>query len=224
MRVSAVRSTEQKVETLRDITNRLEQNLRGATAHDALLRRINNHADLIPTFNNTVAGHGFAVVQRGLIELLILALTRCYDPASRNRASLPHALVLLADDAVIDQLALDARGWLPDGMLADVNEQTVRKEVVLVRERYGRLEHDCALRRSLIALRHYRDDYLAHSLVQMTERERLIFGDLEDVLTATLPVVAGLTLSVHGLSWSPDDAKRAWDGYADEFWLRTLPR
>src|SRR5437588_6450147 len=126
-----VRSTEQKVERLRDITNRLEQNLRGVIAHDALLRRINNHDDIIPSFNNTVAGHGFGVVQHGLIELLILALTRCYDAASRNRASLPHALELIADNGVVDQLALEARNWLPDGTLADVNERTVRSEVVL---------------------------------------------------------------------------------------------
>jgi hypothetical protein len=219
-----VRSTELKLETLRDITNRLEQNLRGVIAHDALLRRINDHDDVIPAFNNTAAGHGFVVVQHGLIELLILALTRCYDPASRNRASLPHALDLIADNAVVDQLAFEARGWLKDGMLADVNERTVRIEVALVRESYDRLNDDHAIQRSLTALRHYRDDYLAHSLVQMTDRERLIFGDLQDVQTATLPIVAGLTLAVRGLRWSPDDSKRAWDGYADEFWVRTLLR
>lgn len=91
---AAVRSTQQNVEGLRDITNRLQQNLRSVIAHDALLRRINSRDDIIPSFNNTVAGHGFGVIQHGLIELLILALTRCYDPASRNRASLPHTLDL----------------------------------------------------------------------------------------------------------------------------------
>ena len=58
----------------------------------------------------------------------------------------------------------------------------------------------------------------------MTDRERLIFGDLEDVQTATRPIVAGLTFAVRGVRWSPDDSQGAWDGYADEFWLRTLPR
>ena len=112
-----------QIDIIKEVFDRLEQNLRGSIAHDALLRRINEQPDIIPTFNNTVEGHGFGVVQHGLIELFILGLTRCYDQRASNRASLPHLIELLKNPAAVDRLALDAREWISNGMLADANER-----------------------------------------------------------------------------------------------------
>ena len=57
----------------------------------------------------------------------------------------------------------------------------------------------------------------------MSERERVIFGYLIDVLDATLPIVGDLSLAIKGANWRPEDTVRAWNGYADAFWRRTIP-
>ena len=217
------RTLDEKVVAINEIVKRLKTNLYDVIADDALLRRIHEHEDVIRTFNNTVEGHGFGVVQRSLISLFVLALMRCYDRQSDNRASLPHAIELLKDADVFEAVAVRARDWNPGMSLEDSNEKTAKEKITEAIAAYDRCNADGDFQARLTALRQHRDDYLAHSLFDMGKREKVVFGFLEDVMAETIPIVRALELAVAGNDWDPAQTRKAWDGYADAFWRRTLP-
>jgi hypothetical protein len=215
-------SDQERINTIDEIAGHLRQNLLAGIAYDAMLRRIHDHDDVIPTFNNTVEGHGFGLVQRGFIQLYMLCLTRCYDRASENRASLPHAVDLLRHQKMFEALTSRARTWHPE--LADENVRTAQQKLRAAITGYDGLIGDSAFNTALTALRQHRDDYVAHNLVRMGDREPLLFGYLADVLQGTLPVIAALDFVARGVHWDPDDSIRVWEQHANEFWRRTLPR
>jgi len=213
-------SVQNRVSVIDEIAKRLRENMLAGIAYDAMLRRIHDHADVIPTFNNRVEGHGFGLIQHGFIQLYMLSLTRCYDRSSENRASLPHAVNLLRDQEVFEAITSRARAWLPE--LADENERTAQEKARAAVTGYDRLTGDNVFMIALTALRQHRDGYLAHSLFRMGDLEPLLFGYLTDVLRGTLPIIAALDFVGRGVNWDPGDSIRVWDQNADEFWRRTL--
>jgi hypothetical protein len=217
----ASQSVQHRVDVIDEIAKRVRENMLASIAYDAMLRRIHDHPDVIPTFNNRVAGHGFGLIQSGFIQLYMVSLTRCYDRSSENRASLPHAIDLLRDREVFEAITVRARAWLPE--LANENERTAQAKLSAAITDYDCLMSDCTFNTALTALRHHRDDYVAHSLLRMGDREPLLFGYLPDVLRMTLPIVAALDFVGRGVHWDPSDTIRVWEQHADEFWRRTLP-
>jgi AbiU2 len=195
--------------------------MQAGIAYDTMLRRIHDYPDVIPTFNDTVEGNRFKLIQHGLIQLYILSLTRCYDSSSKNRASLPPAIELLRDREVFEAITYRARSWHAD--LADQNQRMAQKRARAAITRYDRVMGDAAFNVALTSLRQHRNSYLAHSLFRMNDPEPLLFGYLSDVLRETLPMIADLDFVASGVNRDPDDSIHIWEQYADEFWRRTLP-
>jgi hypothetical protein len=82
---------------------------------------------------------------------------------------------------MFEALTSRARTWHPE--LADENERTAQQKLRAAITGYDGLIGDSAFNTALTALRQHRDDYVAHNLVRMGDREPLLFGYLADVLS-----------------------------------------
>ncbi len=124
----------------------------------------------------------------------MLALARLfdrprYDARGRSdRASLPHALHLLADRATLIVLIDQAPGWTPDyPELSEENREMAAiaglRALAVYRRRAAA---DTAERSAIRRVMRFRDRHLAHSLIGGSEK------DMEPILWQDAPVVLAL--------------------------------
>jgi hypothetical protein len=208
------------VSRVREIVLTLKNNAHEAIAFDALLRRINDHDDILAAFRQTVEAHGLNAIQHSLIHLYLMALTRCYDAKGPEIASLPAVVMLLKQPEIFAETTESARSWLPENGFAEKNYCTSVECISTAIRDYERLR--ACQHTKLRALREYRNTYVAHSLLPMGSKERLLFGYLRYVLQETVPIIRALLLGVHGTEWESASTFRVWENNANAFWRRTL--
>lgn len=208
----------QKVDRARTIIVALDENLHNAIALEAMFWRGNDPATC-DAFNNTLEAHGFEVGQHALLDQLILTLMRIHDPKGRDRASIPHLRDLLEDQAVVDDFRQQARSWHPNRpRSADNSERAAIKAIDQARKSYQQLDGNKITK----ALRNYRNEYLAHSLIDMKEREKARYGHVSKLLWQTAPIVQSLRLGLTGHHMDVVEIREAWKDRADAFWRMVM--
>lgn len=207
-----------KLERARTILSRLANDAWRAVEVNETLWGANEDAELWRLVRDAPEFRTFSAVRASLREHLTLVIVRMHDtyqPAREagagrkaqkekggNRASLPHLVHILGDDAVVAQLEAEGRELIAQARTA---------YEALTKEEPGR---------SLVEqLRQHRNWYLAHALFDMGDREgRLLFGNINDLLDLTLPVVRDLAFGLGGVQCNFDQVRQVRRGWAGRFW------
>lgn len=175
-------------EKIRSAVTRLEQDAHNAIAVHAILMGANDSSSLHEAMGRSPATQASNVIYTTLEHKLLIILVRMHDPVGSERASLPSVFGML-----------ERRGTIPDR----------------IRDRWTDFSTRWATR--LVPLRKFRNQYLAHLLygVPPAEPER---GDLDDLLEATLELVALLGELVAGRTIDFEDSRWVWRTCSTQFW------
>ena len=201
------------------IVKALRQNAHDAIALQAMLSGINDNEPFRSLFNNTYEGHGLNTVYHALLRQLVVALTRIYDPPTKNRASLPRLMQLLEERPLVGLFVELARRWIIGiDRLEKINAYRAAKAILRARRRYKRLVESDEGKTWLRTLKEFRDHHLVHSLFNLNEGDRVQYGYIGDLLDRTMPIIDDLQFGIEGVNRDRNEDRAEEQARAESFW------
>gem|GEM_PF-2012890 len=228
------------------ITNVVERisALLALAEHNALIVYSPLLAGQIPA---STAGHAFNVFQKAMHNHEIVQLCALWDKPDATLAhnSIPTVHALIDDDAVIEELLAEVRGFWPsiptqvvkvegsriddeeiEAILADYNRRTGEEEADKARIDLARLRSEIPATISspmFVSVKNMRDRYLAHALDGTRAEKRgevvpMKYGDERKLLEITTDAIETLYLWVKGTHFDLDDNRKLQARYAQALW------
>jgi hypothetical protein len=217
----------------------LDANVRHAFEVKAYFCRAAYENDIKSYFDSTTGAPGYNQITLSLYYDLIMTVVRIFDNLPNkahadNTASLPELISLLRDNSAVEVLKEQERlaRTLPNDLIkakevADpgfslrqewevldkVND--FAKTIVKLVGDYNRLGGSHLLR----GLREIRHQILAHTAININDRNVAHFGDAENLLDQTAQYIANLNATIRRINDNYDQHKDRCTVSADDFWL-----
>lgn len=201
------------------ISDRLHTATHIAVRDRAFLETGNRYPDLSKVFDKTYEGHGLMVVRQALLDNLVIALARCWDPYGSDRASFPSMLRILSDETYISELVEAAASWNPGMGLERLNEEVVRQKTLVLKNII--LDQLAGNNRErLDSIMQYRHIFLAYNLT-LDPGDLPKYQDIFDLLDITMEATELSDLTIRGQNTSFRDMEKEFENQANAFWSVT---
>ena len=222
------------IDKLDHIVQFLDRNIRQAVYLAAFFERAAyDRADIKKYFDQSRAASGYNQVLDAIYFELVVTMARLYDDPyeedkSSKTASIPVAMAILEDPSTLPELRSrlltrhdpsGIQGADPATILkmkqsteADIEERLMAIAPLL--DAYMRLKGNHLLQRIKTA----RNEFMAHTTLNPTKNNRLAYGDAEQLLEKTLPIVAALQSLVRSYHISYANDRNESKESADVFW------
>jgi hypothetical protein len=186
------------------------------------------------------AAAAFQVFRQGMHQIEIVRLCALWDSADPDKENIATVIELIDDDAIIDMLADETRGyWAGQGNSFDPSDDPDTAEALkLINKQFGDQQAAKAkteLRQSITDVRNIlghkllhsvmnlRDKSLAHSLTQTRREKRgpiesMRYGDETLLIQASIPIIERLFTWVNGKSFSIADSQEIDQNNAEALW------
>jgi len=136
-----------------------------------------------------------------------------------NRASVHHVMQLIEDKELVGEFAKAARGWIPQiPRMEETNARSAVRSILRSKVRYRRLVSGAEGQMWLSEIRKFRDRYVAHSLFEMNDEVKLLYGYIGDLLDVTGTILEPVRLGVEGSHWDIREFREVDVQNADTFW------
>lgn len=172
----------------------------------------------------------YETVAQSLVLNMAMSLARLYDPGSRryppnkrDLASIPLIVRLLKQKRCQDELARQARAWIPHmPSIADTQEQACCKAIADALAAFSELRRDPAGRVAMARLRTMRDKLIAHSFMDEVHLAMPTYDQLFRMADVARDVAAGAMFAINGrhVDLLDFEAERAKQGRL--FWRHAL--
>ncbi|MCZ6774363.1 MAG: hypothetical protein O7G83_20590 [Proteobacteria bacterium] len=197
----------EKVSDAREISERLDVEIRHSIALNALHLRGAFQSDVPDVFDDSLEAWGYNLVVFALHAELIMALTRIFD-VMENTASLPMLMEILRDTQVVEALCADARNNVPG--------DAIRQIIKEAHEDLARLRNSHQLAR----VKTIRNKMLAHLARDWEKSQRAQNRHTIELVEMTFPTIEKLNLALRGENLSYRETASNEEVYADNFWRR----
>lgn len=228
------------IDRLEQIVQFLDRNIRQAIHLAAYFERAAyDRADIKIYFDQSRAAPGYNQVLDAIYFELVVTMARLYDDPhaddkSSKTASIPVAMSILEDPTTLPELRSrlltrhdpsEIRGadqstilQLKQSTESDIDGRL--KTIAPILDAYMRLKGNCLLQRIKTA----RNEFMAHTTLNPTMNNKLAYGNAEQLLAKTIPIVAALqslVLSYH-ISYEHDRNESAEE--AEIFWTKVISK
>lgn len=218
---------DEKMTRLQKISRKLELEAERAIIFTNLFDRANLKEDIKAAFNNSYEAHGLNGITQILLHEMILILVKVHDyfdhtrKDNLDRACLKHARHLLEDNEVKEFLVAQVR----DKGRTDEDKNHYERHA---RELIERITNSCAEASSapraewFQTLRDFRNNNLAHSLLDSEEDPLPKFGYITDLLAFTLPIISDIKNICSGDYPDFEGLQHIYKDVANRFWTASI--
>jgi len=219
-----------------EIIQKLDRNVRHAIyLGEYFARGAYNGNAVRKHFDNSTAAHGYNLVLDSLYFELVLTMARLYDDPVKggkadNTASVPIVMEILLDPLVMEELrkrlmqrhAPGRSAIGPDGSTIALVVQMAEKGVEEKLNAIGPLRNTYKGHHLLQRIRTARNEFMAHTAMNPSKNNRVAYGDAEQLLALTIPIVKQLQYSVRSTGASYDREREIAVETSDSFWKKIV--
>ena len=123
---------------------------------------------------------------------------------------------LLEQQDIRNQFLAASWFWTP-GLAEEKQLQTCTERMKRARENFSDLMKSDLGTSTLRGLKWFRDANLAHSLFRRTSKQKLLYGQIGELLDRSSPIMEDLALALRGEAWAGDGSEEL-KGLATKFW------
>lgn len=227
------------LEKVQSILKKLNGNVLNAIALNELHSSSAFEARVSDRFDNTIEAYAFNQITWSLFFELVMTLMRIYDPGKSDAASLHALFKLLNRSGILEKISEEIKREESERVFhsiwpahPEIDVRPQRQKIIEGRiiARLKAIDEAKAAYKLIQSneyekrLRGYRDKAFAHSATQYEPMLKAQFGDADELLALTKPVIEKLTLALRNESQNYSGFKRVWRGRAETFWQNCHPK